>query len=62
MRAKTILLSLAALVFLAAGYRFASHGIAGHDNKCIAFGVVAFALAALLLWLAFRIRMPKRGV
>ena len=61
MRAKTVLLSLAAVVCFAASYRFTSHGIAGHDNRCIAFGSVAFALGALLLWFAFRTRLPKRN-
>jgi hypothetical protein len=60
MRAKTILLSLAALVFLAAGYRFASHGITLHDNFCVGLGCAAFAVAALLLWFAFRTRRPTR--
>ena len=60
MRAKTILLLLAAVVCLAASYRFTSHGIAGHDNLCIGFGSVAFAVAMLLLWFAFRTRRPNR--
>jgi hypothetical protein len=59
MRAKTILLSLAAVVCLAAAYRFTSHGIAGHDGRCIGLGSVALAVAALLLWFAFRTRLPK---
>ena len=59
MRARTILLSLAAVVCLAAAYRFTSHGITGHDNWCIGLGSVAFAVAVLLLWFAFRTRLPK---
>ena len=61
MRARTVLLSLAAVVFLAASYRFTSHGIAGHDNRCIGYGSVAFAAAVLLLWFAFRTRLPGRN-
>jgi len=59
MRARTVLLSLAALVCFAAAYRFASHGITLHDNRCVGYGCVAFAVAALLLWFAFRNRRPK---
>jgi len=62
MRARTVLLSLAALVCFAAAYRFASHGITRHDNWCIGLGSIAFAVAALLLWYAFRKRLPKRDL
>ena len=62
MRARTVILSLAALVCLAAAYRFASHGIPQHDNRCIAYASAAFAVAVLLLWAAFRKRLPKRDV
>lgn len=62
MRVKTIVLSLAALVCLAAAYRFGSHGIMRHDSQCVAYGVIACAVAALPLWLASRIRRPKRGI
>jgi protein-S-isoprenylcysteine O-methyltransferase Ste14 len=58
--ASTVLLSLAAIVFFAAAYRFASHGITLDDNWCIGFGSVAFAVGALLLWFAFRKQWPKR--
>ena len=44
------------LVFFAAAYRFGSHGITLHDNWCIGYGSVAFAIATLLLWFAFRKR------
>ena len=62
MRARTILLSLAALVCFGAAYRFASHGFTLHDNKCIAFGFAAFVVASFILWFAFRISPPKRDV
>ena len=62
MRARTVILSLAALVCLAAAYRFASHGIPQHDNRCIAYASTAFAVAVLLSWAAFRRRLPKRDV
>jgi hypothetical protein len=52
--ASTVLLSVAAIILFAAAYRFASHGITMEDNWCIAYGVVAFALGALLLWFAFQ--------
>ena len=54
------MLALAALVCFAAAYRFASHGITGHDNRCIGLGCAAFAVAAVLLWSAFRTRRLKR--
>ena len=62
MRARTVFLSLAALVCLAAAYRFASHGIPQHDNRCIANATAAVAVAVHLLWAAFRRRSPKRDV
>ena len=58
----TILLALAAIVCFAAAYRFASHGITLHDNRCIGFGCGAFVVAVLLLWAAFRTaRRRKRS-
>jgi hypothetical protein len=59
--ARTVLLLLTAIVLIAAAYRFASHGISLHDNWCIGYGFIAFSIAALLLWFAFRKkRMPDR--
>ena len=58
--AGTVLLSLAAILCFAATYRFASHGITLHDNRCIALGCAAFVAAALLLWAAFRTARRKR--
>ena len=53
MSAKTISLSIAALICFAAAYRFGSHGLRLHDNKCIGLAVAAIAVAVVLLWLAF---------
>ena len=36
------------------------HGITRHDKGCVVLGCVAFAVAALLLWLALRTRRPTR--
>ena len=60
--AATILLSLAAIFCFAAAYRFTSHGITLHDNRCIGFGCGAIVIGALLLWAAFRTaRRRKRN-
>jgi hypothetical protein len=56
----SVFLAVAALACFAAAYRFASHGLAQHDNRCIGLACAAFAVAALLLWSAFRTRRPKR--
>jgi hypothetical protein len=54
MNVKTILLSIAAIVFFAAAYRFGSHGFALHDYQCITFCGIAVGIGALLLCLAIR--------
>ena len=54
MPAKTVLLSIAAVVCFAAAYRFGSHGLRLHDNLCIGLAVAAVAAGLVLLWLAFR--------
>ena len=59
MSAKTISLSIAALICFAAAYRFGSHGLRLHDDKCIALAVAAIAVAGVLLWLAFRDRATR---
>ena len=55
-----MLLLVAALVCFAAAYRFASHGITLHDNRCIGFSGVAVAVAVLVLWFAFRKKQSNR--
>jgi hypothetical protein len=57
MSARAIFLSIAAVVCFAAAYRFGSHGLTLHDNKCVGLAVVAVAIGLVLLWLAFR---PKK--
>jgi hypothetical protein len=59
MSARTILLSIAAVVCFAAAYRFGSHGLRLHDNQCVGLAVVAVAMGLILLWFAFRNRRPK---
>ena len=61
MSAKTISLSIAALICFAAAYRFGSHGLRGHDNLCIGLAVAAIVVAVVLLWLAFRKRPAEQG-
>lgn len=62
MRIRTVLLALAAFVCFAAAYRFTSHGITLHDNRCIGFGCAAIVIGALLLWGALRTaRRRKRN-
>jgi hypothetical protein len=53
MRIGNILLSLAALAFLAAAFRFGSHGIKLKDNRCIGLAGGALLVAVLLLACAF---------
>ena len=59
MSAKTVLLSIAAVVCFAAAYRFGSHGIRLHDHLCVGLAVGAVAAGSVLLWLAFRCGRPK---
>ena len=59
MSTRTVFLSIAALVCLAAAYRFGSHGIRLQDNKCVGLAVIAAATGLILLRLAFRNRRPK---
>ena len=59
MSAKTIFLTIAAAVCFAAAYRFGSHGLRLHDNKCIGLAVVAVTVGLTALWFAFRKRRPK---
>jgi hypothetical protein len=61
MSTKTIFLSIAALACFAAAYRFGSHGLTLHDNWCVGFACVAFAVAVLLLWFAFLNKRSKSG-
>lgn len=61
MTIKRSFLSIGALVCLAAAYRFASHGIPVHDNFCIGLACLAVAVAALLLWFAFRSKGSNGG-
>jgi hypothetical protein len=61
MSIKNTLLTLAALVLLAAAYRFASHGIRLHDNRCIGFACIAVLLAVLALAWMFRNRRRQRA-
>jgi hypothetical protein len=56
--ASTVLLSLVAIVFFAAAYRFASHGLTQNDNFCIGLSSGACAIGAVLLFFAFR---KKKG-
>jgi len=49
---KALFVIVAALCF-AAAYRFASHGIPVHDNKCIGLACAAVTIGILFLWLAF---------
>jgi hypothetical protein len=58
---RKILFSIAAAVCFAAAYRFGSHGITLHDNKCIGLAALAIAVGLLLLWLGFRSRRPRHG-
>ena len=60
MSARTIFLSIAAVVCLAAAYRFGSHGLRLHDNLCLGLAVAAVATGLVLLWFAFGTRQPKR--
>jgi hypothetical protein len=59
MSTRTIFLSIAAVVCFAAAYRFGSHGLRLHDNKCVGLAVVAVATGVIVLWFAFRNRRPK---
>jgi len=59
MSARTVVLSLAAAVCFAAAYRFGSHGLTLHDNKCVGLAVLAVAVGLVLLFFAFRKRRPK---
>jgi len=59
--ARKILFSIAAAVCFAAAYRFGSHGLTLHDNKCVGLAVVAVSVGLVLLWLGFRSRRPKHG-
>jgi membrane protein DedA with SNARE-associated domain len=59
MPVKIISLSIAAALCFAAAYRFGSHGLRLHDNKCIGLAVAAIATGLVLLWFAFRKRRPK---
>jgi hypothetical protein len=61
MSARTLLLSIAAIVCFAAAYRFGSHGFTLHDNACIGLSAVAVAVGLILLGFAFRARRPGRG-
>jgi hypothetical protein len=54
MSAKTTFLAILAVVCFAAAYRFGSHGIRLHDNRCVGLAVVALAAGIILLWIAFR--------
>jgi hypothetical protein len=54
----SILLSLVAIAFFAAAYRFGTHGITQDDNFCIGLSAVACAIGAVMLWFAFR---KKKG-
>ena len=56
MPARTLILSIAALICLAAAYRFGLHGLRGRDSVCIGLALGAIAAAVVLLWLAFRNR------
>ena len=56
MPARTIILSIAALVCFAAAYRFGSHGLRLDDKKCVGLAIAAVATVAILLWLALRKR------
>jgi len=46
------LLILPSVACFAAAYRFASHGISGHDNFCIGLATIAIAIGAALLGVA----------
>jgi len=59
MMARTIFLSIAAIVCFAAAYRFGSHGLRLHDNQCVGLAVIAVATGLVLLWFAFRRGRPK---
>jgi hypothetical protein len=56
MPVKAILLTLAAILCFAAAYRFGSHGLTLHDNRCVGYAAVASALGLVLVWFAFRSR------
>jgi len=60
MPVRTTLLTLAALAFFAAAYRFGSHGIKLKDNRCIGLACVAVAVGVLLLACAFWNRRRHR--
>jgi hypothetical protein len=53
MRAKTTLLTVAALLCFAVAYRFGSHGIRLKDNLCIGLACAAVAVGVGLLGWAF---------
>jgi hypothetical protein len=56
---RTALLALAAIFCFAAAYRFGSHGLRLHDNKCIGLSCIAVAVGAVLFWFAFSKRQPR---
>ena len=52
-KVRMVILAIFAIICFVAAYRFASHGIPAHDNKCIALACLAVAVGGASLWFAF---------